>query len=289
MAQTANKYRLGVFFTVGSLALVLIIVWLTGGLSIRQENRFVCYFSWSVQGLNEGSSVMYNGVPVGSIESINIAPDGRLVEVIMGIRMDFRMDSTIVATMQVTGITGLQVVNLSSDTSDTVEHPVYSFDLDYPVIPVAEGAFQAVSSTLTRMAEIIYEVDFGGISDQVETLLKNVNALLDSEMITNIEESILRTSANLDTLLNVYTTLGTNLNRLTLQLEGVTPELVSGLDSLVQTMNGLTSEMQGFIRNMDELAVEGTDALRNLSVFFDLIGSDPGQLIMPATREGVWR
>lgn len=289
MALMANKYRLGVFFSVSTLIFVVLIIWLTGGFSDRQEDTYVSYFSWSVQGLNNGSNVMYNGVPVGRIQSIDIAPDGRLVEVLMGIRSDFSMDSTIVATMQLTGITGLQVVNLSADTTGTIERPVYSFDVDYPVIPVAAGAFQAVSSTLSRVAEIIHEIDFGGISDEVQDLLHNINTILDSDMISNIEAAVMTNSANLDTLLKTYTTLGRNLNRLSLQLEGMAPELVTEMDSLGQTLNDLSSEIRTFMQSMDEVIAEGSEALHNLSVFFDIISNDPGQLFLPTTREGVWR
>jgi phospholipid/cholesterol/gamma-HCH transport system substrate-binding protein len=285
----ANKFRLGLFFAVGSLVFVVIIIWLTGGFRDREEELYVCYFSWSVQGLNEGSSVMYNGVPVGRVENIDIAPDGRLVEVYLGIRRDFRMDSTIVATTQLTGITGLQVVNLSADTSGTIPPVVYGFDLDCTVIPVAEGAFQTVASTLTRVAEIIHEVDFGGISQQVEDLLQNVNTILDSDMVSNIEEAILRNSAHLDTLLTAYTTLGLNLNKLSLQLQDIAPLLVTEMDSLGQTLNDLSFEIRNFMQSMDEIIAEGTEAIQSLSLFFDIISNDPGQLLLPSTREGVWR
>lgn len=289
MSLMANKFRLGLFFAIGSLAFVVIIVWLTGGFRDREEELYVCYFAWSVQGLNEGSSVMYNGVPVGRVENIDIAPDGRLVEVYMGIRKDFRMDSTIVATTQLTGITGLQVVNLSADTSGTIPPVVYSFDLDCPVIPVAEGAFQTVASTLTRVAEIIHEVDFGGISQQVEDLLQNVNTILDSDMVSNIEQAVLRNSAHLDSLLITYTTLGRNLNKLTLQLQGIAPELVTEMDSLGRTLNDLSLEIRTFMQSMDEIIAEGTEALQRLTQFLELLGDDPGQFLLPSTREGVWR
>jgi len=232
---------------------------------------------------------MYNGVPVGRVENIDIAPDGRLVEVIMGIRTDFRMDSTIVAATQITGITGLQVVNLSADTTGVPGEPAYSFEPDFPVIPVSEGAFQTVSTTLSRVAEIIHEVDFGGISDEAESLLVNINTILDSDMIGNVEEALLRNSANLDTLLITYTDLGRNLNRLTLKLEELAPGLVAELDSLTGTLGDLSLEMRIFMQDMDEIVAEGTEALHSLAVFFDILGSDPRQLIQPTTGEGVWR
>jgi ABC-type transporter Mla subunit MlaD len=289
MALAANKYRLGVFFTLSTLVFVVLIIWLTGGFRDRNEETWVCYFAWSVQGLNEGSNVIYNGVPVGRIQSINIAPDGRLVEVLMGIRSDFRMDSTIVAMMQITGITGLQVINLSSDTSGAVKPPVYSFHVEYPVIPVAEGGFQAVSTMMTRVAEIIQELDVQGVTDEAETLLHNLNTILDSDRVNTMVESILRNSDSLDEVLATYNTLGINLNRLTLQVETMIPQLATDVDSLGKALSAMSIEMRILVQNLDEVIAAGTEALHSLSVFFDIMSNDPGQLILPATREGVWR
>ena len=287
--MTANKYRLGVFFSVSSLAFIIVIIWLTGGFGEQAQDKYVSYFSWSVQGLSQGSNVMYNGVPIGKVRNIQVAPDGRLVEVQMTINQSFHMDSTIVATMQLTGITGLQVMNLTSDTLNAAVPPSYSFTPPYPVIPVGEGAFQTVTTTLSRMAEIIHEVDFGGISTQVEDLLTNLNAIFDSDMIEHIEEAILRNTANLDTLLIVYTDLGRNLNRLSLQLEIMAPEFLSEMDSLGGTLTEFSTQLQTFMQSMDEIMIEGSDALKNLSDFLEILSIDPGGLLLPTIREGVWR
>jgi len=287
--MTANKYRLGVFFSISSLAFIIVIIWLTGGFGEQAQDKYVSYFSWSVQGLSQGSNVMYNGVPIGKVRKIEVAPDGRLVEVQMTINQSFNMDSTIVATMQLTGITGLQVMNLTSDTLNAAVAPSYSFTPPYPVIPVGEGAFQTVTTTLSRMAEIIHEVDFGGISTQIEDLLTNLNAIFDSDMIENIEEAILQNTANLDTLLIVYTDLGRNLNRFSLQLEVMAPEFLSEMDSLGGTLNEFSTQLQTFMQSMDEIMIEGSDALRSLSDFLEILSIDPGGLLLPTIREGVWR
>ncbi|MCK4991704.1 MAG: MCE family protein, partial [Bacteroidales bacterium] len=216
--MTGNKFKLGLFFSIGVFLTIFLIFWLSGGLREKQTTTYVSYYSWSVQGLNEGSSVMYNGVSIGRVASIDIAPDGRLVEVIMKIRSDFSVDTTIVAVMQLVGITGLRVINLSADTTRTLQPVPYNFEVEYQIIPVGEGAIQTVTTTLTRITEIIHEVDFKNLSDQFTLLLENTNAILASDKIEKIEDSILRNSENLDSLLITYTRLGENLNQLVLTL-----------------------------------------------------------------------
>jgi len=288
MALTGNKFRLGLFFSIGILLSAFLIFWLSGGLRRSNNITYVCYFPWSVQGLNQGSDVMYNGVSVGHVRKIDIAPDGRLVEVIMDIRSNFEVDSSIVATMQLTGITGLRVINLSASSSRVHYHPV-SFPVEHHRIAVGEGAIQTVSTTLTRITEIIHEVDFQSISDQFEELLENTNAILASDKIERIEDSIISNSENLDSLLVTYTRLGRNLNRLVLKLENTAPHLAASLDTLVTELQELSEPLTRFTDRMDEVLTESSDVLGSLRSLLDILGRDPSELLIRTSGEGVWQ
>ena len=81
MSMEASRFRLGLFFTLGTVLFVAMMIWLTGWFRNPDTRPYVCYFSESVQGLETGSSVRYRGVPVGTVERIAVAPDGRLVEI----------------------------------------------------------------------------------------------------------------------------------------------------------------------------------------------------------------
>ena len=289
MSMTGNKFKLGLFFIIGVFITIFLIIWLSGGLSEKRTTTYVSYFSWSVQGLSEGSSVMYNGVSIGRIASIDIAPDGRLVEVIMKIRSDFTVDSTIVAVMQLTGITGLRVINLSADTTLNHRSSYYTFEVEYQIIPVGEGTIQTVTTTLTRITEIIHEVDFKTISDQLLLLLENTNTILASDTIERIEDSILSNSENLDLLLITYIRLGENLNQLVLTLNTMAPDLALDVNDLVEELQGLSEPLKVFVQKMDEMLVESTNMFDNLSAFLEALRNDPAGLLIRTTGEGVWR
>lgn len=289
MSMTGNKFKLGMFFFFGTVVFILLIVWLTGGFQERQTTPYVSYFPWSVQGLNEGSNVMYNGVPVGRVASIDIAPDGRLVEVVMKIRSDFEVDTTIVATMQLIGITGLQVINLSTDSVSIGRTVRYSFEPEHKVIPVEAGAIQTATGSLMRLAEIMHEVDFQAISDQFLRLLENTNAILASDKIEKIEASIISNSENLDSLLVTYTRLGRDLNRLVVRLDRMAPELAENLDSLIVELHALSEPLGRFANTLDELLVESSEVLNSLSLFLETLRSNPSELLIRTSGEGVWQ
>ena len=289
MSMTGNKFKLGLFFSIGVFFTLFLIFWLSGGLKENKTTTYVSYYPWSVQGLSEGSSVMYNGVSIGSVSSIDIAPDERLVEVIMKIRSDFSVDPTIVAVMQLTGITGLRVINLSADSTRTIQSVALGFDPEYQVIPVGEGAIQTVTTTLTRITEIIYEIDFKNMSDQFTLLLENTNAILASDRIEMIEESIHSNSRNLDSLLITYTRLGKNLNQLVLTLDTMAPELAGSVDSLIGELHALSEPLARFVYKIDDLLINSSEMMNNLSSFLEILGRDPSELFIRTSGEGVWQ
>ncbi|MCD4776613.1 MAG: MlaD family protein [Candidatus Aegiribacteria sp.] len=286
--MTGSKFKLGLFFSIGIVFTIFLIFWLSGGLREKSTITYVSYYPWSVQGLSEGSNVMYNGVSIGRVASIDIAPDGRLVEVIMKIRSDFSVDSSIVAVMQLTGITGLRVINLSADTS--IHYPVhYSFEIEYQIIPVGEGAMQSITTTLTRITQIIHEIDFKNISDQFTLLLENTNAILASDKIERIENSILSNSENLDSLLVTYTRLGQNLNRLVLNIDAMAPDLAVSVDSLIRKTQALSEHMDRFVIKIDEVLINSSEVMNNLSTLLETLGRDPSELLIRTSGEGVWQ
>lgn len=288
MSMTGSKFKLGLFFSIGIVFTIFLIFWLSGGLREKSTITYVSYYPWSVQGLSEGSNVMYNGVSIGRVASIDIAPDGRLVEVIMKIRSDFSVDSSIVAVMQLTGITGLRVINLSADTS--IHYPVhYSFEIEYQIIPVGEGAMQSITTTLTRITQIIHEIDFKNISDQFTLLLENTNAILASDKIERIENSILSNSENLDSLLVTYTRLGQNLNRLVLNIDAMAPDLAVSVDSLIRKTQALSEHMDRFVIKIDEVLINSSEVMNNLSTLLETLGRDPSELLIRTSGEGVWQ
>ncbi len=285
--MTGNKFRLGLFFSIGILFTIFLIFWLSGGFKEKSTTTYISYFSWSVQGLSEGSNVMYNGVSIGRIASIDIASDGRRVEVVMKIRSSFCVDSTIVAVMQLTGITGLRVMNLSADS--TLIHPIAYSPEDYQIIPVGEGTIQTVTTTLTRITQIIHEVDFKLLSDQLLLLLENANAILSGDMIEKLEASILSNSENLDLLLITYTRLGENLDQLVMTLNTIAPDLAVDVESLILELRAFSEPLDRFVNKIDDVLINSSEMMHSLSNLLEILGRDPSELFIRTSGEGVWQ
>ena len=292
MPLEANKYRLGLFFSIGSLMFIAAIIWLTGGFREPEIDRYVSYYSWSVQGLNRGSDVMYNGVPIGRVSGISVVPDSRLVEVTMEIGSSFHMDSTITASLQLVGITGLKIVNLRSDpdaaTRNMSQSPAAP-DPPYPIIPVEAGTMESVETGLARLIQIMHEIDFKEINDQTVALLQNLNTLVESEKLDSLFSSIQSSSTRLDTLLTTYNRLGRSLLDLSNTLNREAPLFAEDIHVLAIEIGRFTELADVLITGTDELVFEATRLFIDLRALIDVIRNDPAELLMPGSGEDIWQ
>jgi phospholipid/cholesterol/gamma-HCH transport system substrate-binding protein len=270
----ANKLRLGIFFVTAMFFLLAVIVWLTGGLGGRKASIYACYFDWSVSGLNVGGDVMYNGVLVGQIREISLAPDGRLVQVLMDMDPGFTVDSEITASLVATGITGGQDIDLHRAQPGEVRHNAaadLSFEPPVPVIPVAQGMMQKLSHMADRLVEVVDVLDM----DVLMELLGNMNRLLDDAEVDVLVESLVSNSRNLDTLLITYTRLGRNADLLITDIRRELPGLSSDADSLMERLGRLAETLDAFALNTGA-------ALEPVSRF----AGQAGELV-PLIREGL--
>ena len=97
MAAKTSKFMIGIFATIGVVLAVVTIVWLGASKYFQKGTIFVTYFDESVQGLSVDSNVKYRGVNVGTIRDIRVAPDNKLIEVVMKISMRSDVQKDVIA------------------------------------------------------------------------------------------------------------------------------------------------------------------------------------------------
>ena len=75
MAKQASKMIIGVFLIIALFLLVASLVVFGSGKFFTKTQKFVLYFNEPVKGLDVGSPVLFQGVAVGSVISIDIIAD----------------------------------------------------------------------------------------------------------------------------------------------------------------------------------------------------------------------
>jgi phospholipid/cholesterol/gamma-HCH transport system substrate-binding protein len=86
-----SHFKLGLFFVV-CLGLGLgILIWIGTSDFFKHKETYATFFNVSVGGLSEGSAVHYLGLKVGEVTSVKLAPDGKLIMVLLKMQPDFKV------------------------------------------------------------------------------------------------------------------------------------------------------------------------------------------------------
>jgi phospholipid/cholesterol/gamma-HCH transport system substrate-binding protein len=209
VAPKTNHWKLGLFVVTGLAIGLATVFWL----GLRRLNReyvpAVTYFDESVQGLDVGSPVKFRGVTLGTVATITVAPDRRLVEVWMHIytdalrRMGFAVeerptDPTLRPQLASAGITGVKFVQFDTFSPERYPIPELSFT------PPERFYIPAVPSTLKSLEEVANEFasKLPKLTDQLnDTLLeakKSLRMLSDVASWVRGDSGLKRTVASFD-------------------------------------------------------------------------------------------
>ncbi len=199
MLKKQTYFTVGLFVIIGVVLGAAAIVWVSTTKYFKKGASFVTYFDESVQGLQVDSIVKYRGVDVGRVEKIGVAPDYRLIEVVM--KIDFKGDvmRETVAKLQMAGITGIVFVDLDRRIQgDATPSPKITFPTQYPVIPSHPSDIQQISSGVNEIVGRIKKVDFQAISDEVLSTTKAMQSVIGGaaakKMVANLESITTRLS-----------------------------------------------------------------------------------------------
>ena len=179
MASKKAKFTVGLFVAGGLTISVLAIVWLGMARYFEKGKFFVTYFNESVQGLKKDSPVKYRGVSIGRVESIGVAPDSKLIQVILKIESGQKLDNNIVAQLKSVGITGSMLVELDrKKKGETDESPVLSFPSEYPIVGSKPSEMNRLLRGLGDVLNHFKSIDLKGISDKLKLTLDNANVMI---------------------------------------------------------------------------------------------------------------
>ena len=188
METRAHHLLIGGFVVILIGFLFAFLIWLAKVDIDREYVEFDIYFEESVAGLLKASNVQYNGIPVGKVLSISIAPDDPskvLVQIRIGSDVPIFEDSVAVLSMQ--GLTGVLVVQIEGGSPNSVQ-----------LLPMGEDERAVIASRVSPIQEL-----FVGGPDLINEAIITVgrlNKLLGDENLANIA-SVLENAENLSAAL----------------------------------------------------------------------------------------
>jgi phospholipid/cholesterol/gamma-HCH transport system substrate-binding protein len=238
METKANYLMIG-GFVLGVLALAFVFVfWMTnlaGG-----GKRYFIVFDGSVAGLTTGSSVGFNGIKVGEVQSLQLDPaDARKVQVLISVHSDTPVRENSHASMQSLGLTGGTGIQISAGTPDS-PFLVATSETPIPVIAADRGGGQ-------------------GLFDAAPAVMNNANALLSrlNDLVAENQESIHKTLTNVE---NVTTMLD--------QRKEDISKTITDVQVAAQSFKDLSGKLQVSLGdNLDSLTRTAKDSLQEFGNF----------------------
>lgn len=202
MASQGSKFAVGLFVAGGMGIALLAIIWLGMSRFLEKGQYYAVYFNESVQGLNVDSPVKYRGVSIGRVDSIGVAPDSKLIQVILKIESAQSLADDIVAQLKSVGITGIMFVELDRMKKGEPDRtPSISFPSEYPIVASKPSNISELLRGIGDVLTLIKSVDLLGISDKVKLTLDSINRKVSEADVKGISEGIESSFERVDRIL----------------------------------------------------------------------------------------
>jgi phospholipid/cholesterol/gamma-HCH transport system substrate-binding protein len=260
METKANYLMIG-GFVLGVLALGFIFVFWMSNFAGSGKNYYVVFES-SVAGLTTGSSVGFNGIRVGEVQSFALdTQDARKVHVLISVRDDTPVRENSHATIQSMGLTGGSGVQITPGTPDS-PLLVASAEDPIPVIQAdpgsGQGVFEAGSAALNNANVFISKLN--GLLDQNEkaitTTMTNVEQV--TTMLAEKKEEIGQAISDVKDGAQSFKSLSSKLEV-----------------SLGDNMDGLTRQARESIQEFGSFMREGRRVAVTLNRILEKLEADP--------------
>ncbi|MGQ4582593.1 MlaD family protein [Lysobacter sp. F60174L2] len=251
METKANYVLIGAFTIIISLFLLLFALWAAKYSSEKSWQEYLVIFNEPVTGLSEGSSVQYNGISVGTVERLSLAPDDpRRVRALLRIQAKAPVKTDTRAKMSMTGITGSPIIQLTGGSPGSPRLA----DVDQREIPLIQtepSALQNIADTanrlVARMDQLLSEENVERVASTLENIETLTGSIADQRedlraLIVNARES----SEQLEQTLATTNRAMTDFDR---ELVQKLPGLVAKLDSTLTDLDSAAAGASGIIND----------------------------------------
>ncbi len=260
METKANYVLIGVFTLATAAFLLLFGLWAAKYSSDKDWRRYDVVFDESVTGLTEGGSVQYNGIGVGTVEDLHLAPDDpRRVIARIKLRAATPVKVDTHAKLSFTGLTGTAFIQLTGGSPNA--RPLHSEDTDdIPVIKTEASALQNIAETANRLVARLDLVLSDDNIRHVSKTLSNIDSATSvlaeqrkdlGELVVNARIASEKLSGTLDT------TQGA--------IADIDRELVQKLPGLINKLDSTLSRLDSAAGNADKMLGDNRGAINSFT------------------------
>jgi len=270
MASQKTKFAVGLFVAGGITIAVIAFVWLGMSRFLQKGHYYVTYFNESVQGLDIDSSVKYRGVPVGRVDRIEVAPDSKLIKIVLRIETGQDLERDIVAQLKSVGITGAMFIELDRlKKGEPDRSPPLSFPSEYPIVASKPSDISQFLQGVDDILAKINGIDFQGIALRIKNSLERIEQTATD---IDLKEFIRKAETSLDSMNriladNKWQSILAGAEQATISLNSVLQKgssAAASAEKMFVNAEGIITEKQQTIRTtLDQLrsAIENANIL----------------------------
>lgn len=180
--ETNVNYTLAGIFVIALLSFMIYgVIWLSAGISSDTYTYYQVNMKESVTGLTTDSPVKFNGVDVGTVDSMIIDKDNpQLVVLYLKVKHDTPVTVATRAQLGMNALTGVAYIILI-DKGTNKRPLVARNDQAYPVINTTPSIIVKLDLTLNQINE-----SFRDVSNSIKALLSPENIALFHRFLVNV-------------------------------------------------------------------------------------------------------
>ena len=279
MITKEQKVRLSIFLVVAALLLVVILVVLIyPKLKGRGEIYFINFKGTSVNGLNQGADVKYQGVKIGIVSRIRVNPhDLNSILVYVSVDPEFPVTEDMRAALQYAGITGLRFVEISGGHINAkVVPPGGEISTKKGLGEKAEDIVLNVDSVVTAVNDMLNPENrqrFNKLMENLETSTRVIANVLEKKE-AHLGNSLEKFDMAMTEVIDITTQLSQFARYMNEMSEKIPLESIAqDTQQLLRELNGRLSgeEMGKVIQDVDSFAKTATSSIRKIeNRFLDL-------------------
>ncbi len=280
METRANYALIGGFTVAVIISIFLFILWFSGANRPAELANYRVLFNGSISGLSRGGAVLFNGVRVGDVTHIDLAPsDPSQVEAIIAIDSRVPVRSDTKARLEYQGFTGVASLALTGGSPEAPPLPTPP-DGGPGIIHADRSDFQDLIESARRIAS------------QASDFLEKANGLVDanspalSKTLKNAEKFSDALAANSDGIKDFMASMG-DLGRTIKPLtedadrvvKSIDPERVKSIlahaDSFSGKLDAAGNKIEGVMDSLQSFLGSGDskNALTEIRTSFADVGS----------------
>ena len=312
METRAPYILVGGFVVLVVVGLVIAVLWFAQVQFNQQVSYYDIFLKGSVTGLTTGSTVRYNGVPVGRVSEIRLDPvDPNQVRVTVELTAPTVVKTDAVAALEQQGLTGGAFINI---TGGSRESPPLERQPGqrYPVIASRASGLQQVEEVAPEVLNRLI-----ALTDRLNDLVNDHNRQALAETLENLRKIsavVASRSDEIDGAINdgsaalhdLRTTLD-QANHILVHLNEAIPpagqsqatlqsinDASRNFADMAKRLDAILAENQPQIRDftrrgldqLDQLVAQTQQLVAQLSRLADTLGRDPSRFLYGDRRQG---